>query len=516
MDGEPEVLRGSGWSSGPADGQEAPRYFYRDLDYGPGQPLDVIGGIEMLRSVEGSADLYLLHGVSAPGAFILQGSGLGDIDAETLLQVWGTLVDAKGEGVWQLEVTRWETADAVLGSREGEVQRREDGVWLQTAEGEALQLPDAPEDLPDGAQVTVIGMPTQETPHRLGWSVIMLTPEGLAGIASVGVSTETVSEVVTAPTPASSPDEAFVQERGQAQEATPTPVLIPPGAQGGVGLAQPVPSVEIPDWWPYQPGDRATVEGVLYINGYEFPDGTVEVEANLTVEPPDGEGDPFFLPLVGEDLADLASLNQMHVRVTGQIINLDEAAEELDGKAIKAGTEQVLRVEQGEKRWPEAHKAVFTGPVQLTTLEGEEVGLLEDRFTGETYALPADAVTWALDEDQSEETVILSLIGVWEPGAELAGYRKLRVDQLSRGEDSADWLQEQLDNPLHKIEAGSMGPDAVVIDQIRLGYRVQRVVMPEDAAGQPSQMEPELLYYLIGHSPDEGYEVTLRVDAVQP
>jgi hypothetical protein len=386
---------------------------------------------------------------------------------------------------------------------------------LQTTDGQALQLPDAPEDLPDGAQVTVVGMPTQEAPDRLEWSVIMLTPEGPADVESAGVSTEVVSEVVSAPTPALSPDDASARARGQAQEATPTPAMVPPSAQSALVLAQPVPSVEIPDWWPHQPGDRAIVEGRLYVNGYELPDGTVEVEANLTVDPPDGEGEPFFLPLVGEPLAGLASLNQMQVRVTGQIVSVDEAAEELDGKAIKAGTEQVLRVEQAEKRWPESYKAVFSGPVQLTTLDGEEVGLLEDRFTGETYALPVDAVSWVLEQDQSDE-VVISLIGVWEPGAEIAGYARLQVDQLSRGEDSADWLQEELDNPLHKIEAGSMGPGEVIIDQIRLAYRVQRVVMPDGAEGRLSQVEPQLLYYLIGRSPDGKYEVTLRVDAAQP
>jgi hypothetical protein len=282
-------------------------------------------------------------------------------------------------------------------------------------------------------------------------------------------------------------------------QAAPVPDEV--GVESAVIVAQPAPDLasasdEPPDWWDYRPGDAATAEGLLYVHGYVLPDGQRQIFAGLTVQGPAG-AEIAYLPLVGERLPELLRLDQLHVRVRGEIVDvgeLDEATA-LQGPAPFG---QVLRVDEVAQLWP------------------AEVALLADERSGETVALPAEMARSLLGSEQDGETV-LSLVGVREPGASAGGYPLLRVIELRTGDGAVAELEKRLESPLVETGPGEPGPGAVIVGEIRLAYRV--IYAPPsgvEAGTAPDASSTELVYLLRGASPDGRYTVNLRLEPLQP
>jgi len=298
-------------------------------------------------------------------------------------------------------------------------------------------------------------------------------------------------------------------------QAPPAPDEV--GVESAVVVALPAPdpasaSDEPPDWWGYRPGDAATAEGLLYVHGYVLPDGQRQIFGGVTVQGPAGE-EISYLPLVGERLPELLPLDQLHMRVRGEIVDAGEldVASALQGPAPFG---QVLRVEEVEQLWPEEVKGVYSGPARLERVAGEEVALLADERSGETVALPAEMARSLLGPEQEGETV-LSLVGVREPGASVGGYPLLRVIELRTGDGAVAEMEKRLESPLIEMGPGESGPSAVIVDEIRLAYRVIHAPASGVEAA-PDVSSTELVYVLRGASPDGHYTVNLRLEPLEP
>jgi hypothetical protein len=142
-----------------------------------GDKVTVIGTVQWLHGLEGEDDLALLHNyASTPYTFILKGDDLDLLAQGSGAQVWGTLVGYQTPLVARLQVERVETASFPSGAWEGQASWRDGSLWLETASGQELLLPDPPPELPDSAQVIVLGAPSYADAQHLDWTRISISP----------------------------------------------------------------------------------------------------------------------------------------------------------------------------------------------------------------------------------------------------------------------------------------------------------------------------------------------------
>jgi hypothetical protein len=533
FNGRPGVLRGTGWSSQIAAPVSGPVVFERDLSYQEGERIGVVGWLEVLQGVDKSEDLFLLQAFSFSGSFILEGADLAPTADAPLVQVWGTLGGAEAANVRRLEVERWEMADLPRFSWEGQVEWLDRDLWLTTNDGLTFLLPDPPQDLIDGANVGVIGAPSAEDPNSLEWTLMVLQPEGEGEQALEGQSIQAGSETMvvevvepattlgSAEPPASAAAPASeTEDRVTAPPlpTTPTPVAAGAGSPIGVVQAMPAPggpAATLPDWWKHEPGDAVTVEGVLFVNGFELPNGEVQIYAHMQVQGPAEADSLMMLPLGGDALVELLPLDQLHVRVRGEILSVEEATDKLGGMRYVSSSGQVLWEEQVEQLWPGERKDLFSGPLRAASVTGQEVALLDDQRSGETFALPLEMVAPLLNEEQTENTE-MAFIAVFEPEQQIGSYPLLRVLETHAGEGAVAAAQERLEHPLQKAGPSPDGPSEVIVDQVRVVYRASLFYSGEPGQTGAEAAVAEVLYYLIGRSPDGEYQVTLRLETVEP
>lgn len=529
---KPGVLRGTGWSSQIAAPVSGPVVFERDLSYQEGEHISVVGWLEVLQGVDSGNDLFLLQAFSFSGSFVLEGADLAQPADTPLVQVWGTLGGAEAAHVRRLEVERWEMADLPRFSWEGRAEWLDSDLWLTTNDGQTFLLPDPPQDLIDGAIVGVIGAPSVEDPNSLEWTLMVLQPEGegeqaLEGQSIQAGSETTVVEVVEpATTPGSAESSASAatpapgtEDREAAAPLPTTPTPVPAGAGSAIGVVQAMPepvgpAATLPGWWEHEPGDAVTVEGLLFVNGFELPDGDVQINAHLQVQGP-AEADKMMLPLGGDALVELLPFDRLHVRGQGEILSVEEAMDRLGGMRYVSSSGQVLWVEQVEQLWPGERKDLFSGPLRVASVAGQEVALLDDQRSGETFALPLEMVAPLLNEEQTENSET-AVIAVFEPEQQVGGYSLLRVLETHVGEGAVAAAQEKLEHPLQKVGPSPDGPSEVIVDQVRVVYRASLFYSEEPGQMGAEAAMAEVLYYLVGHSPDGEYQVTLRLDTVEP
>jgi hypothetical protein len=518
--GERGVLRGSGWNTQDSGPDQGIQTYNRGLSLEAGEVLDLVGWIDTLESVDGGADLVLLHALNRKGMFVLDGAELEGGSDVPVYRVVGRVSETEAPSVWRVAVERLEVVQALSYSWEGQAERRPDGLWLRTRDGREYLLPDGPDEVPDGVAIGVLGV-EDKTPGQLDWGTIMVLPESEVGGGGAAESQESVAGAAEPVGAAPTPFPATAMPRGEGvAPTTPTPVPNGMAVESAVVVAQPAPDPAMaqdtpPDWWDHQPGDTVTVEGVLYLRGYVLPDGQRQIFGSMTVQGPAGAEMPY-LPLVGERLPELLQLDQLHVRARGEIMDAQESEAESALPQFPAPFGQVLYVEAVEQLWPDEVKGVYSGLARMERVAGEEVALLADERSGETVALPADTVRSLLGPEPEGETV-LSLVGVREPGATIGAYPLLRIVELRMGDSGVSDLEKQLESPLVEMGAGEAGPSAVIVDELRLAYRV--VYAPPsgmEAGTAPDFTSAELVYLLRGRSPDGRYVVNLRLDPLQP
>jgi hypothetical protein len=526
LDGQTDLLRGSGWNSGGGAGAQ-PQMFYRSEGYEAGQEIDTFGWLQVLKGVEDGQDLLLMQAAAGrePAAFILEGVGTEALaTGSQAVQVQGTLLEAEAEHVWRLQVENIGEVPPAQQSWEGRAERREDSLWLVTVDDQEFLLPEPPEEITDGMLLGALGEIAGDDPQQLEWEVLAILPdEDAMSYSGGGRAVEMASEVVESPPaePTALPPTAVAPE-GEVESipvmATPTPATVP--VQEAVVVAEPVPEEGLPEWWDYGIGDRATAQGILYVSGYRLPDGEAHIQANLMAQPlrqaqdaAGGEAQDtgvFYLPLSGDDetLEALLPLHQLHVRVEGSLLSPDEVAER-QAEPEHVPHRQILWIEEVEQLWPEEVKGIFRGPVRSETVDGQEVWLLDDQVTDQTLALPGDIVARVIE---SQEDTTIALIGVLEPDYEIAGYQAVRPVEWRSGERASEGLKERLEDPLQQVSAGQDGPSKVLVDEVKLGYRALLFFgpdMPETEREKLLVAEP--FYLLVGNSPDGKYRVTLRL-----
>ena len=508
LNDEGNLLRGTELSSPATTPDERPETFNRPVTYAPGDQIEAVGWLEVLRGLDGEPDLMMLRAYTPPQTFVLEGSELPAEVRDRVFQVRGTLGRSEGPGVWRLQVDRFETTETLAGIREGWAEQRDEGFWFQTNDGQSFFLPDPPHGLYDRAPVGVLGLPAAGDATRLDWYTIVILHEQdraanqvFRGETQLETGPAGVTQVPAPPPMTSTSLPALSGEAAPTDAAEPSGVVV---------AAQPAPEPgTLPPWWDYQPGDVVTVVGLLFVHGYELPDGKAEIFASLTVQGPT-EGDEIpYVPVAGEDLAKLLPLDQLHVRLRAQVLSDGDTEARMGEDAYPSSPHgQVLWVEGVEQLWPEEKKAIYSGPVRIESVTGEPVALLEDELSGETFALLADVVATALGPDHDERTPV-ALIGVQEAGGAVAGFPALRVIELRVGEGQDAPLKERLDNPLSKLTPhGVQGPSEVIIEEVKLVYRELLTMSPD---GQ-DESEFEVLYLLIGRSPDGQYQVTFRLE----
>jgi hypothetical protein len=242
--------------------------------------------------------------------------------------------------VWRLQVERWEPAGP-KSSWEGTVQRRDDGLRLETHEGQELLLPDPPQELPDGAWVSVTSSLAIDASECLEWDTIVVLPEATGAVVNTQQLGTVQAVFVSEPTSRPTATSIVTPSLTVTSSSAPIPVAVPPRLlMTGTSMSPGSP----PDWWSYRPGDQATVQGLFSVYGYRLPDGGVAVWASLSIQDPQGE---TTLPLASNSLEDLVTLDQLHGRGRGQILSNEQASERQE-EASWGLFDQVLWVEQVE------------------------------------------------------------------------------------------------------------------------------------------------------------------------
>lgn len=161
-----------------------------------GQELTINSWIQVLRPVDESLPPLILADQHIITADVATLNAIAD-DMGNMFALTGQFIS--DEAPRTFEVTDWETSN---GNRDvylnGEIDRRDDGVYLIIAGGLTVLLPDAPDEIEDGIQVGVFGWSISEPedgPNVFDWVNIdqqmsepMVEPEimmGPFGMASI-------------------------------------------------------------------------------------------------------------------------------------------------------------------------------------------------------------------------------------------------------------------------------------------------------------------------------------------
>lgn len=548
LNGDPAVLRGSGWSSTPTESAtQSPLIHTREPSYTVGDNITLKGGIQHWVAVDGGADLYFLSALGTQ-SFILEGEGL---NVSSLgVEIKGRIAGQVRSGTWRIAVASIQPIEAgpqAYADWTGTLRRQADGTWLETDGGQKYLLPDPPTDLPDGTHVEAPGavIDNGNGSLRLEWQAIYVSPQSsAAGRASGSGVVSSVERQVVVPEPTIVPPFEPTQVVTAAEEIPLSAVVPPPvypnGAPYSTGIFQSVTSgasgspitPTLPAWWTYKPGDDVTLEGQLSAQGYRIlsaspsdpsatpaPSQTV-LEAHLLVMKDENKPDEMVpITLVGDQVnLDLIRLGGLHVRVQGRLLSSDEAVKQYSGLIDKGLTGFALEVTHYEKTQPAETKDIFSGRIRVETFDGREAAIFSDTLSGKEYVL-ADSltITYTLEmyRQQAKNGATVHAIGVLVADQTFAGRPVLRLletqSSSSNSDEALKALRAELDNPIHDIGPANEGPQDVIIDRVELAYVFQTPPLraPEGFASSPTQ----LVYELTGHSSDGRFTVTYDLEA---
>ena len=543
LEGDATVLRGSSTGMNPpsADLTQIPQTFYRQPSFTVGESVKTFGSIQHWSAVAGGPDLHILN--AWPQSFVLEGAG--SESAAAFVEVEGHIAGQAPSGLWRIQIVtlRPTTPDGYgVSNWSGAIRRRDDTVLLETQNGQTLRLPDAPVDLPDGEWVMASGVWVEPgtASARLEWQAISVSPE--AGAATPTPVVAAVEKVVVVPVTqlpgASTPITSEIA--GPLPTSAALPTIVPPIMEPEVGVFQslsavtggPV-SITLPSWWTYEAGEEVTLDGLLSAQGFRLKarppapgealvEDQVQVEAWLLVGDEYVPGDQVVVNLLGEQLTEvILPLDGLHLRVKGRLLGQGEINQR-DISAPVSAYGLALDVREYEQVWPEEKKAIYSGPVRLETLEGQEVALFTDTASSLEFVLADSLAPVGMLEmygAMAERQETLTAIGIIVPDKTFAGRPLLRTREMIPGtgdsESAIESLHQRLENPIRDLGSMDYGPEDVVIDQIELVYGFQTLPPSKPSASPTDFTLPptELLYRLIGHSSDGQYTLTYDLAA---
>lgn len=481
-------------------------------EHTPGEEVTETGWLQVLVPVADGSPQAILQSYTG-GIYYLRGPAVADIATSApqgTVEVKGAIGEASGPGAWTLTISEVGAGPALsIECKIGMITGNGERVTLESEEGEHYSLAYAPEGLALGARAEVCaGNFDGEEPVE--WVQIASPPIREGAVAGGGGGGSTVSVAVE------TAEDAQVERAVGVDEAAVNEVVAAPsssgsgGGGGGGGVAADV--AEQPS--PYEIGEvveiTGTVQGVTYLEGEtRRPEIALRHEESVN-----GERHFFVYPLVGEPqlLEAIAEANQLHVRVSGQVIPRPEG---------RGGThDQGLVVESFERLYPEEKIEAFLGHLEQETLDGEAVTVLVDEESGRRYLL-----NYPLNQGQQPEDRRVWVAGVVQPERSVNGLPLLHIYESRTGSDideAEDPGEIDFDPGMPVIDRAQMGQSdlqgTLIVEEAALGYRYEpRPGQPVPAGDEPAGAEEPIMldpvWLFSGHTEDGTTTFVIQVPA---
>jgi hypothetical protein len=415
--------------------------------YPMGQRVEFFGYLEILKPMEagGTAQLFLEN---VPLRGNVQGMAqLGD--ATQVIQAWGQFQQGEtGERVFEVE--GWQVSPLPSESIIGFIERDGEKAYL-TASDRKLRVPDLPDGVADGTQVSMTGVVLQDAEPVLDWNWLYTEPMGSGG-GGGGIS--------------------FLELNLSGPPApTPTPYPLPT-AQAGQRLEG--------------------VTGNPNVTIREYADGSRKVEVDMYIAPTDEWPDGISLRLEGPALEGIEAYHMLPVRIWGT----------LTGKTV--GVIVYMNLERYEPVYPGVKMQAWLGKFQVATLESKKVLL----FTAQ------DGQQYILNTSLTDETSIqwmpvgeaMVVEGVVFPDKTFAGYPILQDYRFLPAGGIQDISQYKMQMVVPQVvkEAGSASlPRQAVIEKIELVYHTLDLRNGYENPSGTVYIQP--MWRFVGHYPDGSY-----------
>lgn len=283
--------------------------------YHPGETVELMGFITVYEPAAGEQATPRLT-ISDQLELVASDADLQTLQglADRQLMIWGQVRQAEN-GALVLDVAGWRETTEYGQVFSGSLARQGDAVVFVREDGQTFLLPHVPQNLPDGIAVEVSGWETGRQENGLPvleWNYIQtpipdlssdirsksssMTVEGSSGMGggTSGASAPIASDTVPEEAP------AFPETMSDTVPAYPGDAASPWNP---------------PDWGPGKAVEG--LEGQLFANVYENPDGTLQYSFSLSQMPLKGDGWNVTIENT-TDPQSLAALDRQWVRVWGQ------------------------------------------------------------------------------------------------------------------------------------------------------------------------------------------------------
>jgi hypothetical protein len=342
-------------------------------------------------------------------------------ESNRFIQAWGQFVeDAQGRRTFQM--TGWQASFFPDQNLQGTVERQGEQAYLVT-EDQRLRLPDAPNDLPDGAAIAAQGVVLDDPEPTMEWSNLYTGPLGGGG----GGGGNGFAELNLEGSPATPAEPAQ-------PEPTPLPVV-------SVG----------------QRLDAVQGQVLVFVNQYN--DGPPVVEATIDLDPSSQWPEGLRVKLDGPGLAGIEAYHNLPVRVWGAISD-------------NSGQLPSLSLERFEPVYPGLKVEAWLGLLENVTVGDQQIQLFTAQ-DGEQYVLNSSIENPGVDELPGAATDPVVVEGSLIPGQVLGDYPVITdfVVLPMPGTNDLSEYQPMSANPviIHKQGTPEERGKAV-IDQVELVY----------------------------------------------
>jgi hypothetical protein len=342
-------------------------------------------------------------------------------ESNRFIQAWGQFVeDAQGQRSFQM--TGWQASFFPDQNLQGTVERQGEQVYLVTPD-QRLLLPAPPDDLPDGASISVQGVMLEDPEPAMEWSNLYTGPlGGGGGGGGTGFAELNLEGPMATP----------------AQPAQPEPTPLPVVSIG-------------------QRLEAAQGKVMIFVNQYS--EGPSVVEAMIDFEPSQQWPEGLRVKLDEASLAGIDAYHNLPVRVWGEISDV-------------TGSLPILSLERFEPVYPELKIEAWLGMLENTTLGDQQVQLFTAQ-DGKQYVLHSSIENPGLDELPGAATDPVVVEGILIPGQALADYPVITDFAAipTPGTSDLSEYQPMSANPVIVHKQGSAGNRGqAVIDQIELVY----------------------------------------------
>lgn len=493
---------------------EQPRFFAPPAaEHETGEEVTLVGWLTFLMPVAEGDPRVVLHPASGV-TYYLQGPAVAEMvetPPQGTVRVNGTIDEKLRPQEWLLSASEVEPYEVSFECKTGLIRDDGETPILESDQGERYPLAYAAEGLASGVRAEVCaGNFGSEEPVE--WLQITSPPAsesatagGGGGGGGVSVAVETVEEVQV--------ERAVTEEGVELEEAgeAPPPADSAAGSGGSGGGVAPEVAAQ-PS--PYALGDTVEVtgivEGVVYLEGgMRTPEISLRHE-----ETEDGKTHFFAYPLLGDPqlLEEIAEENQLHVRVTGQVVSRPEG---------RPGThDQALVVESFERVYPEEAIEAFLGSAGQEVVDGEEIPVFIEAESGQRYTL-----NYPLSLPGEHEGRTVWVAGVVDPERTIGDFPLLRVYESRTGTE-VDEAEEPgdigFDPEMPVVDRSEMGQSdlqgTLIVARVELGYKYeQRPTPPVPAGSSPAGAEEPVLleptWFLYGQTEDGTTTFVIEVPA---